>query len=208
MKTILRAAVAAATLLGTVAVPALSQSQDRPFGRQPRGTFEYFVTSARLGDQSERGIGGRVLVPLARGGGSFLSRVEVGPFVAWRPETDRQAEVMRFGAQADVRPVAAIRVERARLEPVLSLAVGAVRGEESASDGEITPHGLTPMDVSTRGVASPESRVSSSLAVAPGIGARLRLLSGIALRGDLRRIVGPGGGEDGTELSGGLSLPL
>src|SRR5215207_8342461 len=170
MKTILRAAVAAATLLGTVAVPALSQSQDRPLGRQARGTFEYFVTSARLGDQSARGVGGRVLVPLARGGGSLLSHVEVGPFVAWRPETDRQAEVLRFGAQADVLPLQALRLERARVEPVLSLAVCAMRGEEPASGSKLSPQRLAPMDVPTARLEPPASRTSSSLAVAPGIG--------------------------------------
>jgi hypothetical protein len=46
------------------------------------------------------------------------------------------------------------------------------------------------------------------VAVAPGLGARLRLAQGVALRGDLRRIVPLGDGREGTEVSGGLSFPL
>ena len=208
MKTILRAAFSAATLLSAVALPAHAQSTA---GQQPRGTFEYFVTSTRLGGESlAQGFGGRMLIPLARGGESFLSRVDVGPFVAWRPETERSAEVLRLGGQADVRPLAAPRLGRTALEPVLSLAVAAMRGDEATLDSCLSPGKLAPHDVPTwmLGRRVDESRESTSVAVAPGIGARLRLAQGVALRGDLRRIVPLGDGREGTEVAGGLSLPF
>jgi len=211
MKTTLRAALSAATLLAATAAPALSQASGRPAGQPSRGTFEYFVTSTRLGGDSQaQGFGGRMLLPLARDGESILSRVDVGPFVAWRPETERSAEVLRFGGQADVRPFAAPRLGRTALEPVLSLAVGAMRGDEVPSNARISAEKLLPHDVprSMPKRRADEDRESSSVAMAPGVGARLRLAQGVALRGDLRRILPLGDGREGTELSGGLSVPF
>jgi hypothetical protein len=210
MTTILRAAFSATTLLAATVAPALAQSPAQQNGQPPRGIFEYFVTSTRLGGESlAEGFGGRMLVPLARDGESFLSRVDVGPFVAWRPESDRSAEVLRFGGQADVRPFTPPQPGRAALEPVLSLAVAAMRGEEPAPSRRLAPETLVPHDVP--GLLARQrvgSREASSLAMAPGVGARLRLARGVALRGDLRRIVPLGDGREGTEVSGGLSLPF
>ena len=204
MKTFPRAAFSAGILLAAIAPPAL--------GQQPRGTFEYFVTSTRLGGESlAQGFGGRMLIPLARGGESLLSRVDVGPFVAWRPKTERSAEVLRLGGQADVRPLAAAPLPGGTaLEPVLSLAVAALRGDEGASGGRLSAEKLAPRDVPAWrfGRRPGDGRESTTVAMAPGIGARLRLARGVALRGDLRRIVPLGDGRAGTEVAGGLSLPL
>ncbi|HEX8696543.1 MAG TPA: hypothetical protein VF746_29255 [Longimicrobium sp.] len=207
MRYFLRAAMAA-TLLGTTAAPALSQSQPRPSGREPRGSFEYFATSVRtdIGSQAQ-GWGGRLLLPLTRDAASPLSRVEVGASVAWWPDDDLSTRMLRYGGEAGVRLLSARAVE-----PVLSLGVGAVRRAEPDVRWRFFTGGLTPRDLSARGepsrVVSVSERMETALAVAPGVGARVRLASGLALRGDLRRVFELGDGHDGMELSGGVSLPL
>lgn len=208
MRYFLRAAMAAATLLGTTAAPALSQSQPRQSGREPRGAFEYFATSVRIdvGSQAQ-GWGGRLLLPLARDAASPLSRVEVGASVAWWPDDDLSTRMLRYGGEAGVRLLSARAVE-----PMLSLAVGAVRRENPHVRWRFFPDGLAPRDVSAKGeparIVTVSERTETAFAVAPGVGARMRLASGLALRGDLRRVFELGGGHDGMELSGGVSLPL
>jgi hypothetical protein len=208
MRYFLRAALGAATLLGTVAVPALSQSQPRPSGREPHGSFEYFATSVRTGVGSQaQGWGGRLLLPLARDAASPLSRVEVGASVAWWPDDGLSTRMLRYGGEAGVRLLSARGVE-----PMLSLAVGAVRREDPQVRWRFFTDGLAPRDVSVKGqpsrIVSVSARAKTALAVAPGVGARVRLASGLALRGDLRRVFELGDGHDGIELSGGVSLPL
>ncbi|HEX5725864.1 MAG TPA: hypothetical protein VFX98_10395, partial [Longimicrobiaceae bacterium] len=97
------------------------------------------------------------------------------------------------------------------VDPVVSLGVGALRREETVWRPVVAPE-PGPRFAWVAGDDRPERlarerRQETSLTLAPGVGARLRVAPGLALRTDLRDVLAVGGGtRHHLELSGGISL--
>lgn len=203
--------VVLAALLAAAAVPA--RAQVAPAAGAAEGDtryFDYFVSRLRPADGggSELGaVGGRLMWPLAgvagEGWTASLHRAAVGGFLTHAPAEPGDPELWRYGAQADLPLVA--QPLAGRIDPVLSLAVGAVRvrtpGGAQLPDADEVPPLLT------SAVVVPP-RTDHDLSLAPGLGARVRLLPGLDLRGDARQVMDIGDGEvrRQLELSAGLSV--
>lgn len=195
MRCALRAALAAAAFLAVAPVPVHAQHNPRLAGRTPNAYLEYFVTEASRGavpvDRDAQGWGGRLMFAVP-GRGALADRLSVGAFVASLPVRENDASAWRYGAQTDVRLLSAAR----RVDPMFTLAVGATHTE------------MTVKRVAWKKTEI-DRREETSLSLAPGFGARFHVGAGVALRGDIRRMIGLGAnGRSGTEISGGLSLPL
>ena len=185
----------------TLAGPAAAQTPPDLPRVGPRPSFEYFVARNRLehGGGASRldGVGGRVLWPLAAAH-AVLSRMAVGGYLTRAGADGQEPDLLHYGVQAD------LRLSRSplmgRLDPLLSLGVGAVRVEEPAGGSLLTPlrdpRGAEP---------APHTRTDPSLV--PGVGARLHLFPGIGFRGDARLVVDfRERTSRSLELAGGISL--
>jgi hypothetical protein len=180
---------------------------------EPRPSFEYFVARSRLeqGGVASRldGVGGRVLWPLPAGG-PLLSRMAVGGYLTHAEEDGREPDMWHYGVQADLRlarsPLAG------RVDPLLSLGVGAVRVEEPVAVApppaplfDPGPSLLTPLR--DGGARSPAPRTRTSPSLVPGVGARVHLLPWLGFRGDVRMLVDfRDGARRDLEVAGGLSI--
>lgn len=210
---VLTLSVAAAA--AAVAPRAAAQAGDpyAPPRAEFRPSFEYFVARSRLeqGGVASRldGVGGRVLWPLPAGG-PLLSRMAVGGYLTHAEEDGREPDMWHYGVQADLRlarsPLAG------RVDPLLSLGVGAVRVEEPAA---VAPPRaplfgpgaslLTPLRDGPAG--SPALRTRTSPSLVPGVGARVHLLPWLGFRGDVRMLVDfRDGARRDLEVAGGLSI--
>jgi hypothetical protein len=164
--------------------------------------LDYFVHWQRDAEHAREavsGVGGRLMWQLPRAGSappSPLSRAALGAYlIRIVPESDRD-DVWHLGAQADI-PLVRAPLAR-RVEPVVSLGVGALRAPaEHAQQGGAAP--------------AAEARVEAdhALTVTPGIGARVRVMPGVHLRSDVRQVLQF---REGTqrilEASGGLSFQV
>lgn len=197
----------------TLFSPANAQQAGLPRGGSG-GSVEYFVARNRLalggGRTDLDGVGGRILWSLARRDAPpLVSRMALGGYVVHSPEDSEDVEMWHYGVQTDLR-LPELRLAP-RVDPLLSLGVGAVRVREEPGSTRLAPP--LPVDVPGWSVRAPEPRSTSarpetSLSVVPGVGAKLRLVPGLDFRGDLRMVVDF---RDRTtrnlELSGGISIP-
>lgn len=221
-------------LLGIAPVHAHAQAATSGASRAATGQWfvDYFLSHNRVNseDGASRtldGVGGRMMWSLAPLAGSsrssFLTRTAAGGYLVHTPGDADGQEMWHYGAQADVRMTSA--PVAGRVEPLISLGLGAVRVDEPGEWIAVTPEtriaepaprqtaDLTPMPVVLPAlpqvqVLSPP-RVTTRVSVAPGIGARVRLLPGINIRGDMRVLFDV---DDHTrrttEFAGGLSMSV
>lgn len=185
--------------------------------------IEGFVSRQR-GDavgRSAEGMGGRVLWSLERRDradapsdlvGRLADRVAVGAF-ALRTRPAGRLEAWYAGAHADGRLVA--RPLLGRLEPLVSFSVGAYRERTPARLTADVPvvvfdrslaEATRVSRVSLRGVRPPATAAHG--AFAPGAALRLRLLRGVAIRGDARRlfVIDDHSPREALELAAGVSV--
>lgn len=163
------------------------------------------------------GVGGRVLWWLAEDGAraGLASRLGVGAFLVRTDDAGASAgspqrRTVHAGVEVSARALAG--PIGGRLEPVLSLGVGAFDTREAPVRSRELPW-LVVTDLPRRfeqpAAFADQTTASTrtSLALTPGIGARLRVLPGLALRADLRdAVVFREGPRHFVELIGGLSL--
>lgn len=187
-----------------------------------RRYLDYYMSRFRLGWSSEDSegtdaVGGRLMwsmAPLVSFWDTpWLDRALLGGYVAHTPEDADRMEVMRFGAQMDfiVTPMPLA----GRIEPLVSLAAGAVRVTEPGIHWRSVPYLLVDEQGERRLGTAPSPMLEASLpdrthtspSLTPGIGARIRLLPGLSLRTDARRVIDFRDGATGNlELSGGISV--
>ncbi len=189
-----------AIALLAIAVPRDAEAQG--LDRRAHGwlTIDGFLSSYQiesLVDDSRRPLAGgglrvmfsaRTLTGLDAG---FLERSALGAFLIYTPTRDN-LRTWHFGGQVDHRllgtPIGGL------LDPLVSLGAGAIR-MDSPSGPEIMGF-------------DGEPTVSETFAtLVPGIGARLRVARGVALRADVRNVIIFGNQTTNNwELAGGLSL--
>ncbi|HEX8272997.1 MAG TPA: hypothetical protein VF615_10195 [Longimicrobiaceae bacterium] len=210
---VLTLSIAAAAAAAAPRAAAQAGDPYVPPRAEPRPSFEYFVARSRLeqGGVSSRldGVGGRVLWPLPAGG-PLLSRMSVGGYLTHAEEDGREPDLWHYGVQADMRLARAPLA--GRVDPLLSLGVGAVRVEEPVAAApppapRFDPGAslLTPLrDGPAR---SPALRTRTSPSLVPGVGARVHLLPWLGFRGDVRMLVDfRDGARRDLEVAGGLSI--
>jgi hypothetical protein len=187
-------AAACAALLCAAPAPALSQQlSSRTQDPAPRGWFEYYATGASrsLGGDAGGGVGARLLLRLPSSA-PVLERMAVGAYAARLPGAPGAAS-SEYGVHAEWSAPA-----RRVVDPVLTLGLGALRRE-----------GGWEWRMAARPVRLPTAEASTTLSLAPGVGARVHVARGVAFRGDLRRAFAlERDGIGGTEVAGGISLAL
>lgn len=196
-------AILALALSAGAAPGAAAQAGDpyAPPRVEARPSFEYFVARNRLergGTASELdGVGGRVLWPLLAGG-PLLSRMAVGGYLSRAEEAGEEPDMWHYGVQADLRLTRSPLL--GRVDPLLSLGVGAVRVEEPAAGSLLAP-------VPGALGRSPEVRTTTDPSLVPGVGARVHLLPWLSFRGDVRMLMDfRDGARRDLEIAGGLSI--
>lgn len=185
-----------ATLLCAAPAPALSQTPTPSHGPSiPRGYVDWYAASASgsfAGGGVGRGFGARVTMRLPAA--APLDRVALGAYAAHLPSRDGQGQVWEYGAHTDVRVTAAPRA----VDPLLTLGLGAVHRDDAWQ------YAFARRAIRVR-VVQPRT----GLTLSPGVGARLRLAGGVALRGDVRHAFALDHvAQGGTQVAGGISLPL
>jgi hypothetical protein len=154
----------------------------------------------------DAGFGGRIMwsVPaLLEVEQPLLRRSAVGAYLVQVREDGERRELWHYGVQADLSLARAPLL--GRVTPLVSMAVGGVRAVEDLA-ATIRTAEFRPL-VFMEHAAPLESRVTNHLAITPGVGMRVRLIPGLDLRGDLRRLVTlPDHVEARTEFAGGLSI--
>jgi|GEM_PF-6738348 len=185
-------AAACAALLCATSAPALSQQLDRTQDRAPRGYFEYFATGAsRSFAGNGGGFGARLLLRVPSSA-PVLGRMAVGGYAARLPGGPGSARA-EYGVHTEWSALG-----RGAFDPVLTLGLGAVRRD-----------GGWVWRLTDRPVRLPAPEASTAFTVAPGVGARMHVARGVALRGDLRRAFPlDRDGVGGTQVAAGISLAL
>jgi hypothetical protein len=219
-------AIAPALAVGAVllaALPARAQFGAPAYpGLGGRLVVEAFLSEHRSADgtsgtRRQDGVGGRVLWYLAEGGArtGITSRLALGPFLVRTDDAGASAgspqrRSVHAGVELSARTLAAPL--GGRVDPVLSFAVGAFHMREAPARPRELPW-LVVTDLPRRFeqpaafADQARARTSTSLALTPGIGVRLRVLPGLALRADLRdAVVFRAGPRHFVELIGGVSL--
>src|SRR5215208_1701922 len=223
----------ATTTLGTTAI---AQRLPRGAVAEELLTRSHIAASGRGERVRLGGLGARLLWRPAVGANAsavmaaLADRALVGGFVSYAPRR-LGVSTLHYGAHADLRLPVSLGVAGAdRLEPVASLAAGAFRVSRAAERSEL---GLGPVpcaavetgerfcfrnarvtlaDGSHAAVASrfPAGAARTSLALTPALGVRAPLSrGGLALRADLRDVVGfRGGAIHNPELAAGVSIRL
>jgi hypothetical protein len=166
-------------------------------------TFEAFYSHYRLAGRDRRigadGLGGRLLwqpmSALGMDSTRLAARTSLGAFAVYTPAQRLGFSTLHVGAEADVRPLGAPLF--GRVDPILSLGAGAFRTRvDDASAAAATRFPLA-------------ARTSTNLALTPGFGARVGLLSRIGLRADVRDVITfRDATRHNVEVAAGLSLPL
>jgi hypothetical protein len=173
-------ALLAATLL---AAPVGAQTVGGArFGAPPRA-LEGFLTQYRFaaGDApvAVEGVGGRFVwttPPVLGDPTSLAARTSLGVFGVFLPRQNGLGyTTLHAGGELSVRPLPA--PVAARVEPVVSLGVGALRTDVADR-----------VRVGTRDLALGD-RADMSLALSPGVGARVALVPGLDLRADVRDVI-------------------
>jgi hypothetical protein len=150
----------------------------------PVRAVEGFLTRYQLDtDRGSRlavdGVGGRLAWTSAAAltdPASLAARTSVGVFGVFLPEQNRLGfSMLHAGAELGVRPLAAPLL--ARIEPTLSFGLGALR-THVAERSQSRARNLVLAD-----------RSNVALALSPGAGARVAIVPGLDLRGDVRDVV-------------------
>lgn len=216
--------LAFALLLGLLPAEAGAQAEGTRRAEEvdARRYLDYYVSRYRLewspGDSPEAdAVGGRLMwsvAPLIRAfPGDWASRTLVGGYLTHTPEDSERMEILRYGAQMDY--IVTSSPLGGRVEPLVSLAAGAVRVTEPGIRWSSIPYVL--FDGTGEGGmlgtpilrASLPDRVSTSASLTPGIGARIRLLPGLSFRTDARQVIDfLDGMTTNLELSGGISVGM
>lgn len=189
-----------AIVLFTSAVPAAVNAQRLDRRAQGWLSVDAFFTAyqlqALLDQQSPHLAGGGVRVlfnaaPITGMDAAFIRRTSVGGYAIYTPTTDN-VRTWHFGAQVDFRPLGS--PVGGFFDPIVSLGAGAMR-VDTPDEPAIQRYGG-------------EIGVSETFpTLIPGIGARLHVGRGIALRGDVRQVMVFGQElSNHPEFSGGLSL--
>jgi hypothetical protein len=150
------------------------------------------------------GAGARLLRPLAAhddgAAAPTASRLAVGAFATYARRGDPGLTAWHYGAQADLRLGA--RPLGGRVEPLLSLGVGALRTRHESDCGALPPvRDACPPRAGGRVLAE------TAPAVSPALGVRVGLLPGLALRSEVRDVIVYQGTPRHTlELATGISL--
>ena len=161
------------------------------------------------------GYGGRVLWALGSRSDperqTLAGRTSVGPFAIVTGREPSSPRVWHVGAHADFRVLS--RPLGGRLDPLVSLSVGAFRAEPGHGNLAADERWLVPVGHDAVGrtlrVPAPASRATTRPALAPGIGARLLIAPGFALRGELKNAVLIGDRVTRQlELAGGVSVAM
>jgi hypothetical protein len=160
--------------------------------------FDYFYAqrwSAAGAEQAGAAVGGRLMWavdPTPPSRGIVLPRTYVGGYMMRVNGNPMSGETLHVGVQADLAVTRTIQSER--VDPLVSLAVGALTQSREASG-----HAASLAALSRSGSTVP--------IIAPGIGVRLRLAPGLNLRTDLRRTQELGEDRSGyLEFATGVSL--
>ncbi|MFL5383562.1 MAG: hypothetical protein ACJ8GN_13675 [Longimicrobiaceae bacterium] len=192
MNTKILPAAFCAALLCAIPAPASSQQSSRIDPRAPRGWFEYFATGAGGSLAGDRGgVGARLLLRVPSSA-PVLARMAVGGYAARLPGGPGNARA-EYGVHTEWNAPG-----RGALDPVLTLGVGAVRRQ-----------GGWVWRMGERITRYPAAETHTELTLAPGVGARMHVARGVALRGDLRRAFAlERDGVDGTQVAAGISLAL
>ena len=165
-------------MLGAIPASTVEAQSD------PAGAFETIYTHLRFdGDGrtvSTGGITGRLMwTPgeFAGAGQSLLGRTQVGFYGTIAPRRDLEARArfatFELGGAAHVRPFSAPFA--GRVDPFVTLGAGVLHTDIS---GPVS-RAVTPL------LASP----GVSFSVTPGVGAAVRVISNVALQGELRDVV-------------------
>lgn len=164
-----------------------------------RTALEAFYTRVGVdaGGQTMRagGVGGRLLWALdpAAGASSALPasvarRTALGVFGAYTPET-RGVSTGQIGLAADVTPLA--RPLAGRIEPFVSLGAGALHTSVRTERAVVLPSARPLMDrdlLGARAIAAGATGTTAFM-LAPSAGARVQVRPGVAVQGDVRRLV-------------------
>lgn len=128
-------------------------------------------------DARAEGLAGRLMwgaAPIPGAPSSLVSRASAGLFAAYTPAQDLGFSTLQVGLVADVRPFSI----GGRVDPFLSLGAGALRTSvapgRAAEAVAVTPRA---------------DRSNTTLALTPGIGARVNLGPGVSVHGDVRDVV-------------------
>lgn len=215
MRSYVIATLAVAALLVSASGAAAQVHADRHANYTDAArSVDLFLTQHRLTlDDGERwdasGAGGRVLwslAPLARSAGfPLLDRVAAGGYLVHSLGSVERREVWHYGVQTDVRLVP---VPVGRVDPIVSLGIGAVRAEAPIRPVLPAPERSVVLEGDGPRAGMISEQVVTSLSLTPGIGARVRVLPGMALRGDLRSLIDVRDERRHLELSGGISVTL
>jgi hypothetical protein len=153
-------------------------------GAAPVRAVEGFLTRYRLDtDRGNRlavdGVGGRLVwtsgAALTDPTG-LAARTSLGVFGVFLPEQNRLGfSMLHAGAELGMRPLATPLL--ARVEPTISLGIGALRTH------------VAERSLSRADALALADRSNVALALSPGAGARVALVPGLDLRGDVRDVV-------------------
>ena len=215
-----------ALALLAIGTPAASLAQS-PFLAQSialrgqgRLSLEGFINQYRLQPEQgyharPSGYGGRVLWTLAPRTDpedeSVATRTAVGPFAVVASAYPGDSRLWHAGAHADLRLVS--RPAFGRVDPLLSLSAGAFHiengGERASAEGAWSHFGNGAGAARAHRLADPDRRGTTRLALTPGLGARLFLSPGFAIRTDLRDVMVISDRlTHHVELAGGMSLVM
>jgi hypothetical protein len=165
-------------------VPATLDAQARMPWQERQPAVEGYYTRLRLdadgGGAAADGIGGRLMWSATRpedAGSSWLAdHAAIGLLAQHTPAQRRGFSTLHLGAVVDVQPV--LTPLFGRVTPYLSIGAGALRTTLS-SDAATSGRPRSPLT----------DRDNTTATLSPGIGARVQLIPGIALQGDLRDVM-------------------
>lgn len=186
-----------ALLLCASSAPALSQTDNlrRPQAA-PRGFLDYYaagVSGSYDGGERGSGFGARLMVRVAPTS-STLGRVTVGGYLSRLPGRTAATDTWQYGSQADVH----LRGAGAKVDPIVTLAAGAVRRE-----------GEWAWKYAGRPLRVLRQTTRTGYTLSPGMAARVRVAGPVAFRGDIRRAFAlDQNARGGTEMAVGISLPF
>jgi hypothetical protein len=189
-------------MLGAYSLPAKGQSlaESSMTGLRPieggRTALEAFYTRVGVdaGGQTTRAgaIGGRLmwaLDPVASASSALpaaiASRTSLGVFGAFTPET--RVSAAQLGLAADVTPFR--RLLDGRVEPFVSLGAGALHTSTRSGTFDLRPSWRPLVLPEPSGTTTASSVEQTSFLLVPSAGARVQVRPGVAVQGDVRRLV-------------------
>jgi hypothetical protein len=203
---------AAIALLGGLALAPLASSAQpsaRPAAVESPGAplmLEQYLSRAELDPAivgtpaSLGGAGARLLRPLGTADAGDPGRLALGAFATYARHGDRGLTAWHYGAQADLRLASQPLI--GRIDPLLSLGVGALRTSHASGCGTAAAANACGPQTS-----SGRARSETAAAVSPALGLRVALLPGLAVRSEVRDvIVYRGAPRHSLELATGVSL--